>query len=75
MDAKNYESYSLKQLDKKLNEALEQLKKYENVNKRALDQYVQASSQKEELTRRMEEHKANQKVRLILLLYFDTYNI
>lgn len=61
MDAKNYESYSLKQLDKKLNEALEQLKKYENVNKRALDQYVQASSQKEELTRRMEEHKANQK--------------
>lgn len=62
MDAKNYESYSLKQLDKKLNEALEQLKKYENVNKRALDQYVQASSQKEELTRRMEEHKANQKV-------------
>uniref|UniRef100_A0A0N5ACR2 Structural maintenance of chromosomes 6 n=1 Tax=Syphacia muris TaxID=451379 RepID=A0A0N5ACR2_9BILA len=58
MDAKNYESYSLKQLDKKLNEALEQLKKYENVNKRALDQYVQASSQKEELTRRMEEHKA-----------------
>ena len=66
MDAKNYESYSLKQLDRKLDEALEQLKKYENVNKRALDQYVQASSQKEELTRRMEEHKANQKVAVLV---------
>lgn len=70
MDAKNYESYSLKQLDKKLNEALEQLKKYENVNKRALDQYVQASSQKEELTRRMEEHKANQKVTFCAVFQF-----
>lgn len=62
MESKTYESYSLKQLDKKLSEALEQLKKYENVNKKALDQYVQASSRKEELTKRMDEHKANLKV-------------
>lgn len=62
MDSKNYESYSLKQLDKKLSEALEQLKKYENVNKKALDQFVQASGQKEELAKRMDEHRANQKV-------------
>uniref|UniRef100_A0A915AGZ2 Structural maintenance of chromosomes protein n=1 Tax=Parascaris univalens TaxID=6257 RepID=A0A915AGZ2_PARUN len=61
MESKTYESYSLKQLDKKLSEALEQLKKYENVNKKALDQYVQASSRKEELTKRMDEHKANLK--------------
>lgn len=62
MDSKNYESYSLKQLDKKLSEALEQLKKYENVNKKALDQFVQASGQKEDLAKRMDEHRANQKV-------------
>lgn len=62
MDSKNYESYSLKQLDKKLGEALEQLKKYENVNKKALDQFVQASGQKEDLAKRMNEHRANQKV-------------
>lgn len=62
MESKTYESYSLKQLDKKLSEALEQLKKYENVNKKALDQYIQASSRKEELTKRMDEHKANLKV-------------
>nr|CDP95798.1 BMA-SMC-3, isoform b [Brugia malayi] len=55
---KNYESYSLKQLDKKLGEALEQLKKYENVNKKALDQFVQASGQKEDLAKRMDEHRA-----------------
>ncbi|VDK54762.1 unnamed protein product [Anisakis simplex] len=61
MESKTYESYSLKQLDKKLSEALEQLKKYENVNKKALDQYVQASSRKEDLTKRMDEHKANLK--------------
>lgn len=62
MDAKQYESLPMKQLDRKLNEALEKLKKYENVNKKALDQYVQASSQKEDLTKRMEEHRANEKV-------------
>ncbi|MCP9259205.1 Structural maintenance of chromosomes protein [Dirofilaria immitis] len=71
MDSKNYESYSLKQLDKKLSEALEQLKKYENVNKKALDQFVQASGQKEDLAKRMDEHRANQKAISDLLTVLD----
>uniref|UniRef100_A0A0R3RY53 Structural maintenance of chromosomes protein n=1 Tax=Elaeophora elaphi TaxID=1147741 RepID=A0A0R3RY53_9BILA len=71
MDSKNYESYSLKQLDKKLSEALEQLKKYENVNKKALDQFVQASGQKEDLAKRMDEHRANQKSISDLLTVLD----
>ncbi|VDK78790.1 unnamed protein product [Litomosoides sigmodontis] len=71
MDSKNYESYSLKQLDKKLSEALEQLKKYENVNKKALDQFVQASGQKEDLAKRMNEHRANQKAISDLLTVLD----
>uniref|UniRef100_A0A1I8EV45 Protein kinase domain-containing protein n=1 Tax=Wuchereria bancrofti TaxID=6293 RepID=A0A1I8EV45_WUCBA len=71
MDSKNYESYSLKQLDKKLGEALEQLKKYENVNKKALDQFVQASGQKEDLAKRMDEHRANQKAISDLLTVLD----
>ncbi|VDN07444.1 unnamed protein product, partial [Thelazia callipaeda] len=71
MDSKNYESYSLKQLDKKLSEALEQLKKYENVNKKALDQFVHASSQKEDLMKRRNEHIANQKAINDLLFVLD----
>lgn len=41
---------------------MEQLKKYENVNKKALDQFVQASGQREDLAKRMDEHKDNEKV-------------
>ncbi|CAJ0937278.1 unnamed protein product, partial [Mesorhabditis belari] len=56
-----YQNLTSKQLDKKLSEALNELKKYENVNKKALDQFVQASSQKEDLTKRMEEQRKNEK--------------
>ncbi|CAJ0572595.1 unnamed protein product, partial [Mesorhabditis spiculigera] len=55
-----YQNLTSKQLDKKLSEALNELKKYENVNKKALDQFVQASSQKEDLTKRMEEQRKNE---------------
>lgn len=63
MDAKQYESLPMKLLDRKLNETLENLKKYKNVNKKALDQFVQASSQEEDLAKRMEEpmNRANEK--------------
>ena len=53
---------SLKQLDKKLTECMNALKKYENVNKKALDQFVRASGQKEELNTRVDELKKNEQV-------------
>ncbi|KAH7716577.1 chromosome associated protein [Aphelenchoides avenae] len=56
-----YANQSLKQLDKKLTECVNELKKYENVNKKALDQFVRASGQKEELQKRVDELKHNQK--------------
>lgn len=55
-----YQNLSSKQLDKKLAECMNELKKYENVNKKALDQFVQAASQKEELTKRMEEQQKSE---------------
>uniref|UniRef100_A0A915DZM9 Uncharacterized protein n=1 Tax=Ditylenchus dipsaci TaxID=166011 RepID=A0A915DZM9_9BILA len=39
---------------------MNELKKYENVNKKALDQFVKASSQKDELTKRVNELKKNE---------------
>lgn len=41
---------------------MNELKKYEHVNKKALDQFVQASTQKEELTKRMDEQRKSQTV-------------
>ncbi|KAJ1353118.1 Structural maintenance of chromosomes protein 3 [Parelaphostrongylus tenuis] len=63
---------SAKQLDKKLAECMLELKKYENVNKKALDQFVQAASQKEDLTKRMEEQQKSQKAIEDLLQVLDT---
>lgn len=42
----------IKQLYKRLHECHEQLKKYGHVNKKALDQYVSFSEQREELLKR-----------------------
>lgn len=49
-----------RELEKKLIECVNELKKYENVNKKALDQYMTASTQKEELTKRMAEQKKSE---------------
>ncbi|EPB69959.1 RecF/RecN/SMC protein [Ancylostoma ceylanicum] len=67
-----YQGLSTKQLDKKLAECMHELKKYENVNKKALDQFVQAASQKEDLTKRMEEQQKSQKSIEDLLQVLDT---
>lgn len=55
-----YQGMSTKQLDKKLAECMHELKKYENVNKKALDQFVQAASQKRNSRR---EWKSSRKAR------------
>ncbi|CAI5445487.1 unnamed protein product [Caenorhabditis angaria] len=50
-----YQNMKHKELEKKLGNCVNELKKYENVNKKALDQYLTASTQKDELAKRMEE--------------------
>merc|ERR1712227_1078720 len=50
-----YKSMSQKQLFKQLEKANQELKKYSHVNKKALDQYVSFSEQKEKLIKRKEE--------------------
>ncbi|KAE9415025.1 hypothetical protein Angca_008256 [Angiostrongylus cantonensis] len=67
-----YQGMSTKQLDKKLAECMHELKKYENVNKKALDQFVQAASQKEDLTKRMEDQQKSQKSIEDLIQVLDT---
>merc|ERR1719384_2494113 len=58
-----YKSMSQKQLFKQLERANQELKKYSHVNKKALDQYVSFSEQKEKLIKRKEElDKGNQKI-------------
>ena len=57
-----YQNYGLKQLDKKLTECMNELKKYENVNKKALDQFVRANTQKESLTKQVEEMRKGKEV-------------
>lgn len=58
------------QLDKKLTECLNQLKKYENVNKKALDQFVRAKAQKEGLSKSVDELKQNETVRFSISRHF-----
>lgn len=41
---------------------MDELRKYENVNKKALDQFVRASGQKDELTKRVDELRRNENV-------------
>ncbi|XP_078741693.1 LOW QUALITY PROTEIN: structural maintenance of chromosomes protein 3-like [Lampetra fluviatilis] len=50
-----YQNLSLKQLFKKLEQCNQELKKYGHVNKKALDQFVNFSEQKEKLMKRQEE--------------------
>lgn len=50
-----YQNLTLKQLFKKLDQANNELKKYSHVNKKALDQFVSFSEQKDKLMRRKEE--------------------
>uniref|UniRef100_A0A7M5WMF7 RecF/RecN/SMC N-terminal domain-containing protein n=1 Tax=Clytia hemisphaerica TaxID=252671 RepID=A0A7M5WMF7_9CNID len=50
-----YQKTSIKALWKKLKEATDELKKYSHVNKKALDQFVSFSEQKEKLVKRKQE--------------------
>merc|ERR1711874_667126 len=50
-----YKNMSQKQLFKQLDRANQELKKYGHVNKKALDQYISFSEQKEKLIKRKEE--------------------
>lgn len=50
-----YQNLNLKQLFKKLEQANHELKKYSHVNKKALDQFISFSEQKENLIKRKEE--------------------
>ncbi|KAF9799978.1 hypothetical protein SFRURICE_000990 [Spodoptera frugiperda] len=50
-----YQKMSLKQLFKELEKANQHLKKYNHVNKKALDQFISFSEQKEKLYKRKEE--------------------
>ena len=50
-----YKNMSQKQLFKQLEKANNELKKYSHVNKKALDQYVSFSEQKEKLMKRKDE--------------------
>lgn len=50
-----YQNMNLKQLFKKLDSCNQQLKKYSHVNKKALDQFINFSDQKEKLMKRKEE--------------------
>ena len=50
-----YQNLSSKQLFKKLEQCNQELKKYSHVNKKALDQFVNFSDQKEKLIKRKEE--------------------
>jgi structural maintenance of chromosome 3 (chondroitin sulfate proteoglycan 6) len=51
----NFKQLALKQLMSKLSQANEQLKKYAHVNKKALDQFVNFSEQRETLIKRRQE--------------------
>ncbi|XP_064600089.1 structural maintenance of chromosomes protein 3-like [Liolophura sinensis] len=50
-----YQNLSIKQLFKKLEQCNSELKKYSHVNKKALDQFVNFSDQKEKLMKRKDE--------------------
>jgi len=59
-----YQSFGIKQLFHKLDECNNDLKKYSHVNKKALDQFVNFSDQKEKLIKRKEElDRADQSIK------------
>lgn len=66
-----YQNLSSKQLFKKLEQCNAELKKYSHVNKKALDQFVNFSDQKEKLIKRKEElDRAHQSI-LDLMYHLD----
>lgn len=59
-----YQGHGIKQLFSKLDECNNELKKYSHVNKKALDQFVNFSDQKEKLIKRKEElDRADQSIK------------
>jgi len=54
-ELKNHQNKSISDLDKELERVNKKLKKYSHVNKKAFDQYVNFSEQRESLIRRKEE--------------------
>jgi len=59
-----YQNHSVKQLFKKLEQCNQELKKYSHVNKKALDQFVNFSDQKDKLIKRNEEiDRAHQSIK------------
>lgn len=54
-ELESYKNLGIKQLVKNLKKANEDLKKYSHVNKKALDQYVNFSEQREDLLKRKKE--------------------
>jgi structural maintenance of chromosome 3 (chondroitin sulfate proteoglycan 6) len=71
-----YQNLSHKQLEKKLLQCNQELKKYENVNKKALDQFVSFSEQKEKLVKRKDELDLAKNVRYFFFNYatFSTFS-
>ena len=66
-----YQNLSSKQLFKKLEQCNSELKKYSHVNKKALDQFVNFSDQKEKLIKRKEELDSAHKAILDLMNALD----
>jgi chromosome segregation ATPase len=64
--------YLLLQLEKKLLQCNQELKKYENVNKKALDQFVSFSEQKDKLSKRKDELDRAQRVCCLFIIYYCT---
>ena len=65
-----YKQKSIKELQKVLHGCSEQLQQFSHVNKKALDQYVNFTEQREELQKRKTELDAGDEVGVILLIEF-----
>ncbi|XP_071448386.1 structural maintenance of chromosomes protein 3 [Hetaerina americana] len=64
-----YVNFSSKQLFKEMEKANSQLKKYSHVNKKALDQFMSFSDQKEKLVKRKEElDRGDEKIKELMLV-------
>uniref|UniRef100_A0AC35THX2 Structural maintenance of chromosomes protein n=1 Tax=Rhabditophanes sp. KR3021 TaxID=114890 RepID=A0AC35THX2_9BILA len=69
---RKFQGLSRKKLDEKLTHCLNELKQYSNVNKRALDQFMRASQQREDLIKRVEEQKTTKTAIESLITVLDT---
>jgi structural maintenance of chromosome 3 (chondroitin sulfate proteoglycan 6) len=65
-----YQKKGLKDLHKILHKCNEELKKYSHVNKKALDQYVNFTEQREELQKRQAELDSGDEVWPVLVNFF-----